>query len=150
MLYSQDRAKSYFFSIPYCNLNYDIVCRRDNDFNSISDLASKRIVVKNGARSHDLILNLGAPYTRNLITVADMTEGLKMVAQGEADYAISGNRNARNIISKYELDNLNIFESQIPPQELCITSKDSYLIREVSQAIHMIMTDGTYNKIYYK
>ena len=145
-----ERMKKYHFSIPIDVFKYDLISRNTERYNSIEGISGKKIIVKNGAYSQQYIESFGTEFSKNLIIVTDMVEGLDLLSKGKADVAVSTATNALNIISKYEINNLYITESEIPILDFCYASNDRFLNAKINSGLSALIKSGEYERLYYK
>ena len=147
---SEERQKRLSFSEVYMTIPYDILSLGGSGYDKIEKLADKRIVVKEGAIVHKSLYDLGPKYCNNIIFVNSINEGLELVINGDADAIIANRDNLRDEMLKKSYSNFDIHSSTLDPVGYCFASKNQQLISDVNYALLKVISNGTYDQIYYK
>lgn len=148
MMYSDERAKSYNFGITHSLVYIGAICRKEDSFTNRRSLKNKKVVVQKGDISHEKLLLQG--YDQNLLVVKDITDGIKMVANGQGDVILTSRETAQKALLKNNISNLKIIDIGIAPQEFCFAGKDTKLLNNIDITIGKLKRNGVYDKLYNK
>ena len=150
ILFTAERGEKFIFSSGYIDYKHDLVSPKESVIRDIDGISGKRVVVKEGGVAYDYLLETGIVVPDDIITLNDMSLGLKLIAEGGADVALIGNAMTRDIIARERLSGLELVKIDFRSYEFCMASANASLIRSVNNALNTIRADGTYDKIYYK
>lgn len=150
MIYSQERAKKVQFGIPHCMISYNIICRKENDYNDLNSLKGKRIIVQNKDRAHEYLIKTG--LTEHIIPVENIYKGVQLLSSGTGDAVISFDVASFYFVQKGNFKNLNVHLTDIPAERYSIVvNKDNEnLLYQLNSALYQMKMDGEYDNLYYK
>lgn len=150
MIYSESRAKNVRFCIPHCEINRNIICRKDQQYDNIDQLAGKEVMVQKGGWASDFISK--HKTITNPILFEDLDAALKLLNSGKHDAAIGSDLVAMYLIKKNALENLQILPTKIEPQQYSIVvgHDNEMLLRLINVGLQQLKSSGEYDKIYNK
>lgn len=148
MIYSRDKRKEYFFTIPYMRLDYAFTFRNDADFSSLKDLSGRQIMVNSSAFSTKILHELGSEYTENLFPVVSYLSGLELLSAGFADAVLSPKLISLQAIENNGFKNLVVKNLGFPEQEYSFASKNKELIHDANRVLSEFLQDGTLDDLY--
>lgn len=151
MYYTKERDKYFEFSPPHLVTDHVIVTRKgSNNFNELSELKGKTILVMEGDVIHDYLLVNG--FDKEIKTVPSQEEALLVLSKEQYDCAVTAKFPAQYYIKKYKLENLRISEKPFLPNDYCFAVKEGNeeTLGHIYDAISDIKASGEYKKIYDK
>lgn len=150
MIYSEERAKLYKFSVPYFMATYDIVSRNNLEYTTIDQLKGKEIIVQYKDRAYEFLKSSG--LTDHIIAVPDIATGLRMLSDGKWDALISYGMTSYYFINKFGLKNLRVHVSGMKPESysIAVNSENEKLLYLFNAGLYQMKIDGVYDKIYNK
>ena len=149
VMYTDERAAKYNFGITHSLVYISAVCRKgDHEITNRSSLEGKKIIVQKGDISQEQLIKQG--YKINLIVVNNLIDGLKILVNGQADVALFCHDAARDAINKNKINNLELIDIGIPPQEFCFAGKDPQLLSRIDVTIGKLKQNGVYDLLYNK
>ncbi|MDD4205842.1 MAG: transporter substrate-binding domain-containing protein, partial [Candidatus Delongbacteria bacterium] len=151
ILYSETRAKYLDFSIPFAVSSYKIFARKGTPIpDTIEELKGKKIIVEKSDVMHDVLEKAGLG---EYLLYADSHENaLKMLSEGEGDYAPLSYLTAIYYIKQNKIENISFGESNIRNAEFCyaVRKGDIMLLNNIDNSITNIKASGEYRDIYIK
>lgn len=148
MIYSRDKRKDYYFTIPYMRMDFAFTFRNDADFSSLKDLSGRQIMVNSSAFSTTILHELGSEYTENLLPVMSYQSGLQLLSIGFGDAVLSPRLISMQSIANNGYDNLIVKNLGFPEQEYSFGSKNNELIYDVNRTLGEFLQDGTLDDLY--
>jgi PAS domain S-box-containing protein len=151
MFYSAEREKLFAFSQAH-TVNQNVVVSRNNEGvlipSTVGELQGSRVTVQEGdimdayARKN----GLGA----GLVPVESQEEALRLVASGEADYALAGRLTAMYLMEKNGWNNLKAGRTPLLSPEYCYAVKNDNrtLLSYFSEGLSVLEKTGEYRRIY--
>jgi PAS domain S-box-containing protein len=151
ILYSETRAKYLDFSIPFAISSYKIFARKGTPIpDTIEELEGKKIIVEKSDVMQDILEKAGLG---EYLLYADSHENaLKMLSEGEGDYAPLSYLTAMYYIKQNKIENISFGESNIRNAEFCyaVRKGDIMLLNNIDNSITNIKASGEYRDIYIK
>lgn len=149
IMYSNQRAEVFKFGAIHTFVYQNVIYRRGRTpITEIENLEGLRIVVQDGAITHEMLENLA--IRAHIIVVPDLYGGLRMLSEGKYDVALCNEEMALNIIKKMGLDNLEMSELDLPPDEYCFAGKNDSLLTVIDKAFYRLQREGEYDRIFNK
>ena len=149
IMYSNQRAEVFKFGAIHTFVYQNVIYRRGRTpITEIENLEGLQIVVQNGAITHEMLENLA--IRAHIIVVPDLYGGLRMLSKGKYDVALCNEEMALNIIKKMGLDNLEMSELDLPPDEYCFAGKNDSLLTVIDKAFYRLQREGEYDRIFNK
>lgn len=151
MVYSEERAKTFAFSIPHSLSFAALFVRNDSPVHSFDEVRGKEIIVQKDDIMHDYLRKSG--LTSRIIAVSDHPEALRLLASGKHDAALLPARvHALYVAKQFSLNNLRVVTPNIPPQQRCfaVARGNTELLYKLDEGLNIIKATGEYRKIYEK
>lgn len=150
MIYSQERAQRVKFGIPHCMISYNIICRKDNDFLNLHDLAGKEIIVQRNDRAHEYLRE--TDLTDKICVTDSIEDAIRLLDSGEHDAVISFDVSSFYFVRKGNYKNLRVHLTDIAPEKysIVVNTDNEELLYLLNSAIYQMKIDGEYDRIYYK
>lgn len=150
MIYSHERAKIYKFGIPHCMISYNVICRKDNDYQSVEALKDKAVLVQRDDRAYEYLKETG--LTNKIMIVESIEDAIKELASGRFDAVLTFDLTSFYFVNKLGYSNLRIHMSDIPPERysIVVNSNNEDLLYLLNAALYQMKIDGSYDTIYYK
>lgn len=150
MMISAERSKKVLFGIPHSVITPGLFTRKDSNFNSIEDLIGKQVIVQNGDRMHDYLIE--NKITDHIITVQTQMDALQLLADGNYDAALIGNYQGSFLIKSMNLKNLTVKNIDIDPQKyaLAVNLDNEELLDLLNTGLYQLKANGTFDKLYEK
>ncbi len=162
--YSDDRDKIMDFSVSYLRMQGTIFVRKqETSIKGIRDLKDKEVLVMKGDTAHDYALK--NKVSDNLILKASYEEAMKALSSGSHDAVIIQQLVGFELIKKLNISNIvevgSFKESNLKPavaplsdfeQKFCfaVPKGNKQLLSHLNEGLTIVITNGTYNKIYNK
>jgi PAS domain S-box-containing protein len=150
MMISEERAKKVRFGIPHNIIIPGLFTRKNENINTIEDLAGKQVIVRSGDRMHDYLIENN--ITNYIIPVENQTDALQMLNDGKYDAALISNYQGAFLIKKMKLKNLTAKTIEIDPQKyaLAVNLDNLELIGLLNTGLYQLKANGTFDKLYEK
>jgi PAS domain S-box-containing protein len=151
MVYSEARSKLLDFSVPHTMISPGLFVRTDSPVRTLADIRGKEIIVQENDIMHDFLRTSG--LTQRIITVADPSEALRLLASGKYDGALLSSRIYKySVVGKFGFNNLKEVKTDLPPQRYCfaVAKRNSALLYKLNQGLVILKSTGMYQKIYDK
>ena len=153
MFYSAERDEAFDFSPPHTVISYAIVSKGsalNPDNQDIDGLLGKKIAVLRGDIMHEMALAHG--YGAQLVLAESQEAALRMLANGECDIALVARVPAHYWIDKHGWKDLSVGSKAIFDGEYCYAAlnQNAPLLRELSDGLQTVKSNGEYRRIYSK
>lgn len=150
MIYSHERAKIYKFGIPHCMISYNLICRKDNDYQSVEALKGKAVLVQKDDRAYEYLKETG--LTDKIMIVESIEDAIKELASGKFDALLTFDLTSFYFVNKLGYSNLRIHLSDLPPERysIVVNSNNEDLLYLLNATLYQMKIDGSYDAIYYK
>ncbi len=149
IMYSNRRAEIFKFGAIHTFVYQDVVYRKGRTpITELEDLEGLEIIVQNGAITQEILENMA--IKTHIIVVPDLYTGLRMLSEGKHDLALCNEEMGLSIIKKLELDNLEMSELDLPPDEYCFAGKSDSLLTVIDKAFYKLQREGEYDRIFNK
>ncbi len=151
MYESEDRKKTFNFSVPHTLVYSALIVRKDSSIRSLNDLRGKEIIVVGTGFQHELLQKEG--LASRIITVSDQAEALKLLSSGKHDGVIlSSSLQGEYFIQKFGLAGLRIINKNGPLLRYCFAVKvgNQELAYRLDEALNILKINGKYQKLYDK
>ena len=145
MVYSPYRKDTVNYSRSVLRLYYQIVTRKGERKNyGLRDVAGEEIALMQSRPVVDTLKKSGA----KIVTVYDLTKAMKDLAAGDYDAVICYRYQAKYMISKYKLNNLDTEDLTLTPREYCYVSHDKKLIDAINAELDKMVDEGVVEEVY--
>ena len=151
MFYSDERAKLYHFSPPYCIVSSVIFARKNSpSVESINELKNKEIIVMGGEAMHDYVIK--HELTNKILKGKTPGEVLQKLASGQGDYALGAQMPGLYWIKKLGLSNVTTMGKPLKPFKDCFSVKKGniLLLSQFTEGLMILYQTGEYQKLYEK
>ena len=145
MVYSPYRKDTVNFSRSVLRLYYQIVTRKGERKNyGLRDVKGEEIALMQSRPVVDTLKKSGA----KLVVVYDLTKAMKDLAAGEYDAVICYRYQAKHMIAKHKLTNLETEDLTLTPREYCYVSHDKKLIDAINAELDKMVDEGVVEEVY--
>ena len=145
MVYSPYRKDTVNYSRSVLRLYYQIVTRKGERKNyGLRDVKGEEIALMQSRPVVDTLKKSGA----KIVIVYDLTKAMKDLAAGDYDAVICYRYQAKYMISKYKLNNLDTEDLTLTPREYCYVSHDKKLIDAINAELDKMVDEGVVEEVY--
>lgn len=146
MTFSTYRQDSLYYSRAVFKLHYQIVFRNDMMSNQVDmrRLGGKKVAYLSSRPVSDTLAAVGAIP----LIVPNLRQAMYDLASGEYDAVICYRYQAKFLIDKYGLTNLDFTEFTLTPREYCYTSRDQALINLINTELDEMEEEGVIYNMY--
>jgi len=145
MVYSPYRKDMVYYSRAVFRLYYQAVYRSDNSgFFDMRNLKGKTVAYMASRPVTDTLVNAGAKP----LVIRDLTQALKELSDGRYDAVICFRYQAKYLINKHKLKNLQAEDLTLTPREYCFVSTNKELIDSINVYLTKMKYDGSITRIY--
>lgn len=149
IMYTNRRAEIFKFGAIHTFVYQDVVYREGRTpITDLQDLEGLEIIVQDGAITQEILESLA--IRTHIIVVPDLYTGLRLLSEGQYDVALCNEEMALSIMKKMGLDNLEMSELDLPPDEYCFAGKNDSLLTVIDKAFYKLQREGEYDRIYNK
>ena len=149
IMYSNRRAEIFKFGAIHTFVYQNVIYRKGRaPITELEDLKELKIIVQDGAITQEMLEDTSVQA--HLMVVPDLYKGLRMLSEGKYDVALCNEEMALNIIKKLKLDNLEMSELNLPPDEYCFAGKSDSLLTVIDKAFYQLQREGEYDRIFNK
>lgn len=153
---TEQRKQEFDFSIPYLINNQVIVVRYDSEYQTVSDLKDKKIVLQGGSTAENAVKANEELKDNELVYIGNNVEALNMeLATGKVDCAVLD-----SIMAKYYIENLGadqtkfriLENSELMHEEYAIGFRkgETVFIEKINEALRTLDKNGTIETIANK
>ena len=145
MVYSPYRAQATNYSRAVLRLYYQMLTRKgEKKSYGLRNIKGMEIALMQSRPVKDTLEKSGA----KIVIVYDLTEAVKDLAAGKYDAIICYRYQAKYMIGKYHLDNLEAEDLTLTPREYCFVSHDKQLIEAINKELDTLEDEGKLDQIY--
>ena len=145
MVYSPYRSGDMNYSRSVLRLYYQIVTRKGERKNyGLRDVKGEEIALMQSRPVVDTLKKSGA----KIVIVYDLTKAMKDLAAGDYDAVICYRYQAKYMISKYKLNNLETEDLTLTPREYCYVSHNKELIDAINAELDKMVGEGVVENVY--
>ena len=145
MVYSPYRKDTVNYSRSVLRLYYQIVTRKgERKSYGLRDVAGEEIALMQSRPVVDTLKKSGA----KIVIVYDLTKAMKDLAAGDYDAVICYRYQAKYMIAKYKLNNLDTEDLTLTPREYCYVSHDKKLIDAINAELDKMVDEGVVEEVY--
>jgi PAS domain S-box-containing protein len=149
ILFTTERDRVFDFTPPHMAVNYVGVVRPDSlpVPRSLDDLGTASVVVQEGDIVHDAIVDAGAAI--RLTTVADQTEALRRLSDGDHDVAVVSRVIALEWLANNPNRRLQVGTEPLLSPEYCMAVPEGHdaLLATLTEGLQLIKESGEYREI---
>ena len=145
MVYSPYRKDVVNYSRSVLRLYYQIVTRKGERKNyGLRDVKGEEIALMQSRPVVDTLKKSGA----KIVIVYGLTKAMQDRAAGEYDAVICYRYQAKYMISKYKLNNLETEDLTLTPREYCYVSHNKQLIDAINAELDKMVDQGVVEDVY--
>ncbi len=150
MAYTQERDRSYDFSVPYTYITFDLFVPTGSPVRSFNDVHGKTIVVQSGGAMHDYLLQEGTAV--DLILVQNAADALVLIDQGVYDGALLNRMQGQFLIRELGLENVRRVNIDLLPRKygFTVAEGNKELLALVNEGLYFINTSGQLTELQDK
>lgn len=149
MFHSTAREAFFDFSPAHSVVSHAIVARAGTPMpRNLSELAGRSLLVMAGDIMHDAAMEMG--FADQLTAVVSQEEALRLLAAGQADYALVAKLPALYWIEKNGWRNLRVSGHSVRSPEYCyaVPKNNARLLALFSEGLANLRASGEYRQIY--
>ena len=145
MVYSPYRADSINYSRAVMRLYYQILTRKGERKNyGLRDVKGQEIVLMQSRPVVDTLRKSGA----KIVITYNLSQTIQDFSQGRYDALICYRYQAKYLMQKFNLTNLETEDLTLTPREYCFVSQNKKLIDAINGELDKLVNDGTVGEIY--
>lgn len=145
MVFSPYRKDSVNYSRAVIRLYYQMITRKgEKKSYGLRDINGMQVALMHSRPVVDTLKKSGA----NVILVNDLTKAFKELAAGQYDAVISYRYQARYMLQKYKLSNLEAEDLTLTPREYCYVSQNKQLIKAINRELDVMEDEDEIRNIY--
>ena len=145
MVYSPYRKDVTNYSRAVIRLYYQLVTRKGTKRNyGLRDMHNMEVALMASRPVRDTLQKIGA----RLVIVDDLTKAMKELSAGKYDAVVCYRYQAKYLIAKYKLQNLEQEDLTLTPREYCYTSSNKKLIDAIDKELDKMEEEGLMDDVY--
>lgn len=145
MVFSPYRKEEVTYSRAVLRLYYQMVTRKGEKKNyGLRQIKGLEVAMMQSRPVKDTLQKGGA----NVVIVYDLTQAVKDLAAGKYDAVICFRYQAKYMIGKYHLDNLETEDLTLMPREYCYVSHNEKLINAINAELDKMEDEGVLEDVY--
>ena len=145
MVFSPYRKEEVTYSRAVLRLYYQMVTRKGEKKNyGLRQVKGLEVAMMQSRPVKDTLQKGGA----NVVIVYDLTQAVKDLAAGKYDAVICFRYQAKYMIGKYHLDNLETEDLTLMPREYCYVSHNEKLINAINAELDKMEDEGVLEDVY--
>ena len=145
MVYSPYRKDVTNYSRAVIRLYYQLVTRKGTKKNyGLRDMHNVEVALMASRPVRDTLQKIGA----RLVIVDDLTKAMKELSAGKYDAVVCYRYQAKYLIGKYKLRNLEQEELTLTPREYCYASSNKKLIDAIDKELDKMEEEGLMDDVY--
>ncbi|PTN37320.1 transporter substrate-binding domain-containing protein [Desulfonatronum sp. SC1] len=148
MYYSEERAKTFGFSVPHTIVSSGLFVRGGSAINSLADLRGRRVLVQEGDIMHEYLL--ANPIASQVVPVQDPERALVLLSEGGYDAALLSSKvQGMYFARRFGLDNLRALETGLPGREYCfaVAKGNDPLVHRLNEGLALLKATNRYREI---
>lgn len=145
MVYSPYRKDVTNYSRAVIRLYYQLVTRKGTKRNyGLRDMHNVEVALMASRPVRDTLQKIGA----RLVIVDDLTKAMKELSAGKYDAVVCYRYQAKYLIGKYKLQNLEQEDLTLTPREYCYVSNNKKLINAIDKELDKMEEEGLMDDVY--
>ena len=145
MVYSPYRKDVTNYSRAVIRLYYQLVTRKGTKRNyGLRDMHNVEVALMASRPVRDTLQKIGA----RLVIVDDLTKAMKELSAGKYDAVVCYRYQAKYLIGKYKLRNLEQEDLTLTPREYCYASSNKKLIDAIDKELDKMEEEGLMDDVY--
>ena len=145
MVYSPYRKDVTNYSRAVIRLYYQLITRKGAKKNyGLRDMHNMEVALMASRPVRDTLQKIGA----RLVIVDDLTKAMKELSAGKYDAVVCYRYQAKYLIGKYKLRNLEQEDLTLTPREYCYASSNKKLINAIDKELDKMEEEGLMDDVY--
>ena len=145
MVYSPYRKDVTNYSRAVIRLYYQLITRKGAKKNyGLRDMHNVEVALMASRPVRDTLQKIGA----RLVIVDDLTKAMKELSAGKYDAVVCYRYQAKYLIGKYKLRNLEQEDLTLTPREYCYASSNKKLIDAIDKELDKMEEEGLMDEVY--
>lgn len=145
MVYSPYRKDVTNYSRAVIRLYYQLVTRKGTKRNyGLRDMHNVEVALMASRPVRDTLQKIGA----RLVIVDDLTKAMKELSAGKYDAVVCYRYQAKYLIGKHKLQNLEQEDLTLTPREYCYVSNNKKLINAIDKELDKMEEEGLMDEVY--
>ena len=145
MVYSPYRKNVTNYSRAVIRLYYQLVTRKGTKRNyGLRDMHNVEVALMASRPVRDTLQKIGA----RLVIVDDLTKAMKELSAGKYDAVVCYRYQAKYLIGKHKLQNLEQEDLTLTPREYCYVSNNKKLIVAIDKELDKMEEEGLMDDVY--
>ena len=145
MVYSPYRKNVTNYSRAVIRLYYQLVTRKGTKRNyGLRDMHNVEVALMASRPVRDTLQKIGA----RLVIVDDLTKAMKELSAGKYDAVVCYRYQAKYLIGKHKLQNLEQEDLTLTPREYCYVSNNKKLIVAIDKELDKMEKEGLMDEVY--
>ena len=145
MVYSPYRKDITNYSRAVIRLYYQLVTRKGSKKNyGLRDMHNMEVALMASRPVRDTLQKIGA----RLVIVEDLTKAMKELSAGKYDAVVCYRYQAKYLIGKHKLQNLEQEDLTLTPREYCYVSNNKKLINAIDKELDKMEEEGLMDEVY--
>ena len=145
MVYSPYRKDVTNYSRAVIRLYYQLVTRKGTKRNyGLRDMHNVEVALMASRPVRDTLQKIGA----RLVIVDDLTKAMKELSAGKYDAVVCYRYQAKYLIGKHKLQNLEQEDLTLTPREYCYVSNNKKLIDAIDKELDKMEAEGLMDEVY--
>lgn len=145
MVYSPYRKDVTNYSRAVIRLYYQLITRKGAKKNyGLRDMHNMEVALMASRPVRDTLQKIGA----RLVIVDDLTKAMKELSAGKYDAVVCYRYQAKYLIGKYKLRNLEQEDLTLTPREYCYASSNKKLINAIDKELDKMEEEGLMDEVY--
>ena len=145
MVYSPYRKNVTNYSRAVIRLYYQLVTRKGTKRNyGLRDMHNVEVALMASRPVRDTLQKIGA----RLVIVDDLTKAMKELSAGKYDAVVCYRYQAKYLIGKHKLQNLEQEDLTLTPREYCYVSNNKKLIVAIDKELDKMEEEGLMDEVY--
>ena len=145
MVYSPYRKNVTNYSRAVIRLYYQLVTRKGTKRNyGLRDMHNVEVALMASRPVRDTLQKIGA----RLVIVDDLTKAMKELSAGKYDAVVCYRYQAKYLIGKHKLQNLEQEDLTLTPREYCYVSNNKKLIDAIDKELDKMEAEGLMDEVY--
>jgi len=145
MVYSPYRKDVTNYSRAVIRLYYQLITRKGAKKNyGLRDMHNMEVALMTSRPVRDTLQKIGA----RLVIVDDLTKAMKELSAGKYDAVVCYRYQAKYLIGKHKLQNLEQEDLTLTPREYCYVSNNKKLINAIDKELDKMEEEGLMDEVY--
>ncbi len=148
LLYSPERAKTFYYSLPHSKVNYSVFVRKNSSIEKFSDVQNNIILVQQSDIMHESVMKIG--NNNKIVTYNSFEAALSALNDGYGDLVLCSMIQGNFYIEKENLKNIHAVDNPFAPYDYCfgVNQKNDELLADMNEALMLLKKTGELAKLH--